>query len=271
MQLISYSVLSALALAATTAQAAPSPESVGSPSGARHARGVMNHELKARHARRAANPAPVPVAIPQTLQTKKGKRDSGAAKQKKCRLRPTGSNSGVLPTATIIGSNDSNSTSSSSAAASTSTSTTADAESSSTSSSAAPSASVESNYSNQWQQGRTHEGKSFFDGWDFWNLPDPTHGTVNFQDYNSALSNGLISFDDGQPAIMKSGTHDNVDNRNGIRIHDKETFGVNTLLLMDATHMPVGCGVWPAFWSKFVLYLRFKPFLTISLCSGPNW
>lgn len=244
MQLISYSVLSALALTAVAAPSAPEHN-------AHHARAAVNHELKARHARRAANPVPVaapgPIAVPRTLQKK---RDGTTVKQKKCRLRPTGSSSSLvaLPTATIGGSN-----STTTAATSSSSSSSVEAEpTSSTSSSQAPSATAE--YSDQWKQGRVHQGASFFDGWDFWANADPTHGTVRFQDYQSALNNGLIEFGDGKPAIMRSGTHDNVDMRNGIRIHDKEVFNVNTLLLMDASHMPVGCGVWPAWWAN-----------------GPNW
>jgi hypothetical protein len=53
---------------------------------------------------------------------------------------------------------------------------------------------------------------------------------------------------------MRSGTQDWVDRRDGIRIHDKEAYNINTLLLMDAEHMPTGCGVWPAWWGN-----------------GPNW
>jgi hypothetical protein len=246
MQLISYSVLSALILAAN---AAPSvPENVV---GNRHARAPVNHDLKARHARRAAHPAPAPVAIPPTLQTRKGKRDA-LAKQKKCRLRPTGSSSTLvaLPTATLGGSND-NSTLS--ASTSTSSSSTVEETTTTTSSSSAdPSATVE--YSSQWKLGRTHQGDTFFNDWTFWDRDDPTHGTVRFQNRDASQAAGLIEITSSGNAIMRSGTHDNVDMRNGVRIHDNEVFNVNTLLLMDSVHMPIGCGVWPAWWAN-----------------GPNW
>lgn len=246
MQLISYSVLSALIL---TANAAPSvPENVGN----RHARAAVNHDLKARHARRAAQPVPVPIAVPPTLQTRKGKRDA-LAKQKKCRLRPTGSSSTLvaLPTATLGGSND-NSTITASTSASSSTTVDGTTTTTTTSSSADSSATAE--YSTQWKIGRTHQGNSFFDAWDFWDRDDPTHGTVRFHSRDSAQSNGLIEINGANNAIMRSGTHDNVDLRNGVRIHDQEVFNVNTLLLMDSVHMPVGCGVWPAWWANVSIF-----------------
>lgn len=38
-------------------------------------------------------------------------------------------------------------------------------------------------------------------------------------------------------------------NRKSIRIQSKNTF-TGGLLIMDAVHMPAGCGTWPAFWSN---------------------
>jgi hypothetical protein len=100
----------------------------------------------------------------------------------------------------------------------------------------------------------TRAGASFFDGWDFWSLADPTHGTVNFLNVQDAQSNGLIGMNSAGNVIMKVETTPKVSgNRKSIRIHSKNTF-TGGLLIMDAVHMPAGCGTWPAFWSN-----------------GPNW
>jgi hypothetical protein len=36
--------------------------------------------------------------------------------------------------------------------------------------------------------------------------------------------------------------------RDSIRIASKKRYG-DSVLVLDLTHMPVGCGTWPAFWS----------------------
>lgn len=233
MQLISYSVLSSLFFAAATVQAAPSAHGNGNIQGRslHHVPHVARH-----HQRRASHLAP------STLKVKRAT-NSTESVQKKCRLRPTNSTA----TSTVA---DANTSAVPTASFTTNTSTTANLTVSQPTASPSPG----QNYSSQWQLGTTHQGFSFFDNWTFWNAPDPTQGTVNFLDYQSALDEGLLQFNDGQPAYMRVGTQDNQANRDSVRIQDTETFNINTLLVMDAEHIPVGCGVWPAWWSN-----------------GPNW
>jgi len=105
-----------------------------------------------------------------------------------------------------------------------------------------------------WTLVETLAGTSFFDGWDFWNLADPTHGTVDYLDMQDAQSNGLIGMNSAGNVIMKVETTSTVSgNRKSVRIQSKNNF-TGGLLVMDAVHMPAGCGTWPAFWSD-----------------GPNW
>jgi len=100
----------------------------------------------------------------------------------------------------------------------------------------------------------SQSGSNFFDGWDFFTGADPTHGIVNFLDENAARSAGLIDVNSAGNAIMRVETTPTVSgNRKSVRIHSKKAF-TGGLVIMDAVHMPTGCGVWPAFWSN-----------------GPNW
>lgn len=123
--------------------------------------------------------------------------------------------------------------------------------SSTVSGSSAPSPSVAPS---EWKLVQTYEGDSFFDEWDFWNLPDPTHGIVDYVDQSTAQSNNLISINSAGNAIMRVETTPTVqNNRKSVRIHTKRSYN-GAIFIMDSVHMPTGCGTWPAFWSN-----------------GPNW
>lgn len=102
---------------------------------------------------------------------------------------------------------------------------------------------------------QSYQGQNFFSGWDFTsNFDNTTNGDVEFVDptLNSSYSN-LAFVDDAGHAIVK------VDNtsfvpfnqkRNTIKIMSKDFFDVGTVWLFDANHLPFGCAVWPAFWTK---------------------
>jgi hypothetical protein len=105
-----------------------------------------------------------------------------------------------------------------------------------------------------WKLIDSHSGSNFFDGWDFDTGADPTHGTVDFIDQSTARSAGLLEINSAGNAIMRVETTPSVSgNRKSIRITTQTAFN-GGLVIMDAVHMPTGCGVWPAFWSN-----------------GPNW
>ncbi|KAG8957382.1 hypothetical protein FRC03_010207 [Tulasnella sp. 419] len=100
------------------------------------------------------------------------------------------------------------------------------------------------------------EGKSFFDGFDFQNIPDPTHGSVNYLDRDGAFGAGLAYVQDDGVTVMKVDDYSYVNeggNRNSVRIQSKASYP-NGLIVLDVEAMPFGCGVWPAFWTV-----------------GPNW
>ncbi|KAF8342799.1 concanavalin A-like lectin/glucanase domain-containing protein [Cantharellus anzutake] len=93
-----------------------------------------------------------------------------------------------------------------------------------------------------------YNGSSFFNGWNFYSNNDPTQGIVNYLDHDTAFSTGLVSINSAGHAIMKIDTTPVVSgNRNSIRIQSQIHFN-GGLLMLDAVHMPHGCGTWPAFW-----------------------
>lgn len=124
----------------------------------------------------------------------------------------------------------------------------------SSASAASASASSTTNYNSPWNLEETWAGSSFFDNWSFWNYADPTHGTVNYVDASTAWNDGLVSINSAGNAIMKVDTTQTVTNaRKSVRLHGNLVF-TGGMVLMDAVHMPTGCGTWPAWWQN-----------------GPNW
>ncbi|KAI0367518.1 hypothetical protein BV20DRAFT_950139 [Pilatotrama ljubarskyi] len=109
--------------------------------------------------------------------------------------------------------------------------------------------------SSPWKVAQSYQGSSFFDGWVFQNsIDDTTHGYAQYIDRNSAQSANLIDINDAGNAIMRVETTPVVQGyRKSIRITTEYSY-TGGLIVLDAVHMPTGCGTWPAFWSN-----------------GPNW
>ncbi|KAF7362471.1 GH16 domain-containing protein [Mycena venus] len=105
-----------------------------------------------------------------------------------------------------------------------------------------------------WQLTQSYAGSSFFDGWDFWDTADPTHGAVDYVSQTDAQSANLVEINPAGNAVMRVETTPTVASvRKSIRITTQQSF-TGGLVIMDAVHMPTGCATWPAFWSN-----------------GPNW
>ncbi|PVH81091.1 glycoside hydrolase family 16 protein [Cadophora sp. DSE1049] len=98
-----------------------------------------------------------------------------------------------------------------------------------------------------------YSGPTFFDGFEFWTDPDPTHGFVSYQSQSSSLSKSLISTSnnvarmsvDSRTVLRSDGSEGG---RESVRISSKKRF-THGLFLADVEHMPGSeCGVWPAYW-----------------------
>ncbi|KAF4618498.1 hypothetical protein D9613_010032 [Agrocybe pediades] len=101
-----------------------------------------------------------------------------------------------------------------------------------------------------WKLVQMHKGTDFFKGWDFFTASDPTHGIVNYVDEKTARKNKLLEFNELGHAILRVETTPTVKSkRMSVRISTKNYFN-GGIFILDATHIPFGCGVWPAFWTN---------------------
>eukprot|EP01100_Stratorugosa_tubuloviscum_P010861 TRINITY_DN473_c0_g2_i2.p1 TRINITY_DN473_c0_g2~~TRINITY_DN473_c0_g2_i2.p1 ORF type:complete len:326 (+),score=109.48 TRINITY_DN473_c0_g2_i2:85-1062(+) len=95
---------------------------------------------------------------------------------------------------------------------------------------------------------------NFFDSFNFYNGPDPTHGYVYYTSRQEAFDWGYVSYTNNKVRIGCDSWSVSVGSgRGSVRIESYESFD-NGLFIFDLDHMPSGCGTWPAYW----------------LC-GPNW
>ncbi|KAL4243543.1 Glycosyl Hydrolase Family 16 [Abortiporus biennis] len=102
-----------------------------------------------------------------------------------------------------------------------------------------------------WTIDDTYSGPTFFDEWDFFTGPDPTHGTVNYTDRDTAYSQNLVYVTPNNKVIMKGDNTTSLpagQNRNSVRISSKKIYNTG-LFILDLDHAPWGCGVWPAWWT----------------------
>ncbi|ORX60603.1 hypothetical protein DM01DRAFT_1300445 [Hesseltinella vesiculosa] len=98
-----------------------------------------------------------------------------------------------------------------------------------------------------WNLTDTYQGSTFFDGFNFSNITDPTKGTVQYVDRATAQSSGLISVKNNVITMKADDTNVTPNGRPSIRIASKKTYN-SGLFILDLTHMPTGCGTWPAYW-----------------------
>ncbi|TDL14738.1 glycoside hydrolase family 16 protein [Rickenella mellea] len=92
-------------------------------------------------------------------------------------------------------------------------------------------------------------GNNFFLGWNFWDSDDPTHGSVEYVDQPTAQANNLVSMNAAGNAVIGVETTPQVaGNRRSVRITSSSSF-TGGIFILDAVHVPTGCGTWPAFWT----------------------
>ncbi|GLB37115.1 putative glycoside hydrolase family 16 protein [Lyophyllum shimeji] len=97
----------------------------------------------------------------------------------------------------------------------------------------------------------TYRGQDFFNRWWWETFDDPTHGRVNYVDIRAAQMANL-SYASDDRFIMRADAYQvvppNGRGRDSVRITSHDAWG-DSLVVLDLSHMPVGCTVWPAFWT----------------------
>ncbi|EIN05171.1 hypothetical protein PUNSTDRAFT_75123 [Punctularia strigosozonata HHB-11173 SS5] len=105
---------------------------------------------------------------------------------------------------------------------------------------------------------KEYSGTDFFSEWDFYGSWDNlTNGDIWWLDAANATQQHLAFVNEAGNAIMKVDNTTNVpwnDKRNSVRITSKAAYPVGSLFIIDMVHMPFGCSVWPAFWTKGTLW-----------------
>ncbi|KAF5310922.1 hypothetical protein D9619_007968 [Psilocybe cf. subviscida] len=100
---------------------------------------------------------------------------------------------------------------------------------------------------------KDYSGNTFFDEWDFYGHWDNlTLGDVVWVDRTNATEKRLAYLNEAGNAILKVDTSPVVwDNkRDSVRITSQREYDIGSLWIIDVVHLPTGCSVWPAFWTK---------------------
>jgi beta-glucanase (GH16 family) len=95
---------------------------------------------------------------------------------------------------------------------------------------------------------------NFFTGFNFFSDRDPTNGFVRYAAAQTANSAQLAGYADGMVYLgVDFRDPSPAGGRASVRVSSNAAY-TRGLFVADIAHMPVGCGVWPAFWTF-----------------GPNW
>lgn len=97
----------------------------------------------------------------------------------------------------------------------------------------------------------TFDHTNFFDSssFTFFDAADPTNGFVDYVDASTASSAGLAGYMNNMVYLgVDYRTENPTAGRRSTRISSTNTYS-SGLFVADIEHMPVGCGVWPAFWT----------------------
>jgi len=103
--------------------------------------------------------------------------------------------------------------------------------------------------SSQYSLKTEFAGTTFFNGWSFYTAGDPTGGDVNYVSQQVATAKGYIANRGDQVYIGSDhvGKANGTRGRDSVRISTTQVFN-SGLFIFDLTHMPSGCGTWPAYW-----------------------
>ncbi|KAH9945470.1 endo-beta-glucanase [Epithele typhae] len=102
----------------------------------------------------------------------------------------------------------------------------------------------------QYSLADSYQGAGFLSGFSHEDIPDPTHGRVNYLSQEDAISRSLtIARDDSliiradSAAVLRAGGP----GRDSVRLRSNKQYTTH-VTVWNIRHMPQGCGTWPAVW-----------------------
>ncbi|KAF9263418.1 glycoside hydrolase family 16 protein [Marasmius fiardii PR-910] len=95
------------------------------------------------------------------------------------------------------------------------------------------------------------KGIDFYHQWDWLTIDDPTRGRTNYVDKETAIAKNLTYLTESGALVMRVDSTSIVSptsrGRDSIRITTQAAYD-EALIIANISHMPIGCGTWPAFW-----------------------
>jgi hypothetical protein len=95
----------------------------------------------------------------------------------------------------------------------------------------------------------TYSGPTFFDGFEYEAIPDPTHGFVDYVPKQVAEQRNLtfVSKYGDRAAHVTADVRQSQPEwpgRRSVRLRSKRAYESGTVLVVDVEHQPFGCGTW---------------------------
>ncbi|KAJ7233290.1 glycoside hydrolase family 16 protein [Mycena haematopus] len=110
---------------------------------------------------------------------------------------------------------------------------------------------VSSAFAGTYSRSQHIVGKGFYDAFHFQDIPDPTHGRVNYVSEDTARDKNLTFASDDTFILRADSTsvirHSSNTGRDSFRIRSNKAYRTH-VAVFDIEHMPQGCGTWPAVW-----------------------
>ncbi|KAI0758956.1 concanavalin A-like lectin/glucanase domain-containing protein [Fomes fomentarius] len=109
-----------------------------------------------------------------------------------------------------------------------------------------------------------YSGLDFFTKWDYGNkdgYDSTTHGAVNWLGQSPANTSGLVAVNSKGNAVIKVDDKTNLPpaapgdfehqlKRNSVLLSSQAFYPIGSVIVFDAVHVPAGCSVWPALWTR---------------------
>ncbi|KAK0554180.1 hypothetical protein OC846_002191 [Tilletia horrida] len=95
---------------------------------------------------------------------------------------------------------------------------------------------------------KNYAPNDFLSDFEWYTKPDPTLGLVNYISQSQALASNLTEVRGGSLYLRVDTTPTALQGRNSVRITSKAAYS-DGVYVLNVSHVPYGCSVWPAFWT----------------------